>query len=82
MDAPELSSDKKSVTVNYAGIPLGETVYFAEYENGKFLGIKSKVLTDSVSFNLSNETSDKAVFFIMKDSSLSPLTPSASINLK
>jgi len=68
MAAPKLSNDKKSVTVNYDGIPLGETVYFAEYENGKFLGIRSKVLSDTVSFNLKNENTDKVTFFIMKDS--------------
>lgn len=80
IDMPDAEITDGGLDITFEGIPTDEIVYFAEYENGKFLGIKSLPLSKSMHFDLSDEHTNKVSLFVFDISdTFKPVAKSGSI---
>ncbi len=58
---------KTKYTIEYIGVPIGETLICAEYQNGKLLNAKHGKLKDENVFEATNENTDEIEIFVWED---------------
>lgn len=83
MKASVSTGTDKKCTVVYEGIPMGETIIYAEWKDGKMVGINSMALSDTNTFdNISSEAKEIKVFIWKGFENMIPVCKPQSVPIK